>query len=121
LIRLDWLRQGWAGKESEQGVGKVALVYHLNEGFEVFLGSQPVAEAAPSPLRKVLFVNGAGAEPVYKHALDFRERIEPGENGCGVLFFTQTTVYFHPKVVGEAGDFSVAAQRLNGRVHDFLI
>ena len=102
-------------------MGEIGLIYHANERFEVFLSGEPVAEATSSPLRKVLIADSAGAELGLEQALDFRERIEPGKNGCGMLFLTQTAIYFLPKMVREAGDFAVTAHGLDGRVHDFLI
>jgi hypothetical protein len=76
------------------------------------LAGLPLGEAALSPLGKVLGNDGVSLKEVAEDLLDFRERVEPLDEGNALDVAFEAAVELLPDVIGEAGDFSVSGHGL---------
>ena len=92
---------------------KAVLVLETFGKIEDVLVDLPVAVAAVFPFREVLWVEGAPVELGGENGADLGERVEPFEDGFGLLAVLQTTIELLAEGVRETGDFSGT-----GGVHD---
>ena len=83
------------------GVGIAGAVKEIVAGL-------PLGEAALTPLGKVLGNDGISLKEVADDLLDFREGVEPLDEGDAGDVALEAAVEFLPDFSGETGDFSVA-------------
>jgi hypothetical protein len=69
---------------------------------------QPIAKSAPTPGGNVVFGDGAAGETMSEDALDFRQRIKPGDQFPAERAVVEAAVEFVANGGGKAGDFSGA-------------
>lgn len=97
-------RGGGAVGRGELGGG----VGEVEEAVAFILAFLPVGEAALSPVGKVGFVDGLGIEVVGEDGLDFGERVEPGQEGLGLMAVIQAAVELVADLAREPGDLAFA-------------
>lgn len=92
----------------EGGVAEILFVLEAAGDFEGVLANEPVAEASATPVGKVLFGDWAAGEFGGEDGFDFREFVEPFDQGLASFAVAEATVKLFADFVGEAGDFALA-------------
>ena len=72
------------------------------------LVAQPIFESTLPPLAEVLFVDGTSAEAGFKDFLDFRQAVEPLDEGGAEFAIGEPAVELFANGARESGDFTVA-------------
>ena len=104
--------QGESGGEEEgefmAEIGRdiVGVFDDLLRAVEEWAVGEPVGVTAGEPFGEVLFGDGAAGEVGGEPGADFREGVEPGEDGRLRFAIEQALVEGLPDFPGQAGDFS---------------
>src|SRR5207249_396302 len=89
------------------GLARVGLVRgDIRSKFHGGLAHLPVAMTVLSPVGEVLLSDGTAIEFFGEEGFDFRQRIEPGEEGGGWFFVLQAAVELLAQGARQASDFS---------------
>jgi len=89
-------------------VAEGVLVIELLNEIESVLADEPVVVTAVAPVGQIDLVERAPVEVGGEDGLDFRDGVEPIEDGVGLFAVAEAAIELLTDVVREAGDFSGA-------------